>query len=230
MFEDSPFDVARFSGRARLFPLPNLVLFPHVMQPMHLFEPRYVALLEEAISGDGLIAMAVLAPGWERDYEGRPPLEAAACLCRVLTYHKTEQGTYNVLLVGVRRIAIEQELPPDKAFREARVRVLDDDYPQGLAPYRIELQERLLTAFKTLLPKIVDAHEQLDQLLGRDISLGMLTDIVSYTLDMEFPLKLRLLGEAVVDRRAEYLCEHFDKLTVGELSVEKDFPPRFSSN
>jgi Lon protease-like protein len=63
-----------FSGKARLFPLPNLVLFPHVLQPLHVFEPRYRQLLEEALADDRLIAMAVLAPGWESDYEGRPAL------------------------------------------------------------------------------------------------------------------------------------------------------------
>ena len=56
-----------FSGLARLFPLPNLVMFPHVMQAMHIFEPRYRSLFEEALSDDKLIALGVLAPGWEVD-------------------------------------------------------------------------------------------------------------------------------------------------------------------
>ena len=67
-----------FSGFARLFPLPNLVMFPHVMQAMHIFEPRYRSLFEEAISDDKHIALGVLAPGWEVDYEGRPALESMA--------------------------------------------------------------------------------------------------------------------------------------------------------
>ena len=69
-------------GVARLFPLPNLVLFPHVLQPLHIFEPRYCDLLEAALADDRLIAMAVLAPGWEKDYEGRPPVHPIACLGR----------------------------------------------------------------------------------------------------------------------------------------------------
>ena len=73
-FDDLSFSVESFSGTARLFPLPNLVLFPHVMQPLHIFEPRYRSMLEDALASDGLIAMALLAPGWENDYEGRPNL------------------------------------------------------------------------------------------------------------------------------------------------------------
>ena len=79
-FEDLSFSFEGFSGRVRLFPLPNLVLFPHVMQPLHIFEPRYRHLLEDALADDRLITMAALKPGWETDYEGRPPLYPVACL------------------------------------------------------------------------------------------------------------------------------------------------------
>ena len=97
MNEDSlAFSPDQFSGLARLFPLPNLVMFPHVMQAMHIFEPRYRAMFEEAVSDDKLIALGVLSPGWEVDYEGRPALESAACLCRIATYQQTPEGTYNV--------------------------------------------------------------------------------------------------------------------------------------
>ena len=117
--ENLSFSPAEFSGRIRLFPLPNLVVFPHVMQPLHIFEPRYRAMLEEALAGDRLIGMVLLAPGWEKDYDGRPPLRSVGCLCRVATYHRTDDGSYNVLILGLRRIVIERELPPDKLFRVA---------------------------------------------------------------------------------------------------------------
>ncbi|MCC7084863.1 MAG: LON peptidase substrate-binding domain-containing protein, partial [Pirellulales bacterium] len=59
------FSPETFAGTARLFPLPNLVMFPHVLQPLHIYEPRYRAMLEEALDDDKLIAMAMFAPGWE---------------------------------------------------------------------------------------------------------------------------------------------------------------------
>jgi uncharacterized protein len=231
LFEESPFDLANFSGKVRLFPLPNLVLYPHVMQPMHLFEPRYKALLEEALESDGLIAISLLKTGWESDYEGRPPLESAATLCRILTYHKTNQETYNILLVGVRRLRILEELPPDKLFREARVEVLEDQYPTTLAERRPALQQQLMSAFRQILPKLAEPSEQLDQLLGQQISLGMLTDIISYTLDLGLTLKQQLLCEPVVDRRAELLCEFFEHQAKHPTEQsDKPFPPRFSNN
>ena len=73
------FDTSAFSGVVRLFPLPNLVLYPHVMQPLHIYEDRYREMLEDALAGDKLITMSVLQPGWETDYESRPPI-AAVCV------------------------------------------------------------------------------------------------------------------------------------------------------
>src|SRR4030066_12107 len=61
-FDDLQFSFEQFSGKARLFPLPNLVLFPHVMQPLHIFEPRYRDMFEDALAGDRLVATVLLAP------------------------------------------------------------------------------------------------------------------------------------------------------------------------
>ncbi|MEX0979385.1 MAG: LON peptidase substrate-binding domain-containing protein, partial [Pirellulales bacterium] len=84
--DDLAFQAEQFSGKARLFPLPNLVLFPHVIQPLHVFEPRYVAMFKDAMEDDRLIAMSLLEPGWEGDYEGRPPVAPVACLGRIITW------------------------------------------------------------------------------------------------------------------------------------------------
>ena len=74
--------LTHFAGTARLFPLPNLVLFPHVMQPLHIFEPRYREMTADALATDRLIALALLQPGWEADYDGKPAVYPVACLGR----------------------------------------------------------------------------------------------------------------------------------------------------
>jgi len=63
-----------FSDLLPLFPLPNVVLFPGVFLPLHIFEPRYKEMVADALAGDRIIGMALLRPGWEADYEGRPPI------------------------------------------------------------------------------------------------------------------------------------------------------------
>lgn len=232
-FDEFTFSAEEFCGTARLFPLPNLVLFPHVMQPLHVFEPRYRAMLEDSLAGDRLITMGVLSPGWERDYEGRPPVFPVACLGRVVISHRLAGGAYNVLLVALRRVRLVEELPPQKSFREARAVICEDSYPTKKAGATARLHRRLRDAFLDILPDLPQAHDQLDQLLSSDVSLGTLTDIISYMLDIELEAKEALLMETDVHRRAELLLEHMAMAsTDGELAAAgaSPFPPLFSRN
>lgn len=224
------FDAAAFSGVARLFPLPSLVLFPHVMQPLHIFEPRYRAMVTEAIGSDQLIALASLAPGWEDDYDGRPPLLPMACLGRIASYQRGKDDCYNLLLLGVKRIEIQHELPPAKLFREAEVAICEDIYPQGKNVERNNLQRSLIESFKLIVPSLGEAQEQLDELLGSNVPLGVLTDIVSYALDLHRPLKEQLLAECNVDRRALLLLDYLRRGSRPSASWEVKFPPDFSTN
>lgn len=232
-FGDFSFSPEDFSGKARLFPLPNLVLFPQVMQPLHVFESRYRELLEDALAGDRMIAVATLAPGWEADYDGRPPLYPVACLGRIVVHNRLKGGAYNVLLVGLRRVRVVRELPPKKSFREAEVELVEDRYPVEAAVSGAVLQRKLHSAFLRILPVLSQAQDQLDQLLGSDISLGTLTDIISYMLEIDLEQKEVLLAEANVHRRAELLLGHLFAMTnaveLGDAGILV-FPPEFSPN
>lgn len=222
----------QFSGKVRLFPLPNLVLFPHVIQPLHVFEPRYVDLLHEALQHDRLIAMVLLDSSWEQDYEGRPPIASIACLGRVLTWQAQENSQYNLLLLGLRRVRVTRELPPDKAFREADAVVLEDDYPAARAENRPALHRKLIAAFEAMLPRLEDVAELFNQLSVNSISLGALTDVISYAIDLSVPAKQALLSEPNVDRRAKMLLAHLKKASgkTAEHPVATRFPPAFSTN
>jgi ATP-dependent Lon protease len=208
--EDLIFDETRFKGVVRLFPLPDLIMFPHVMQPLHVFEPRYRALLNDALNSDGLIAMSMLAPGWEADYEGRPPVLPYACLGKVVTYQRTGKGEYNILLLGMRRIRIDRELPATKSYREAEVTLLDDFCKKTNDERRPGLQAALTKQFQDFLPNGKSADAALQELLATEIPLGVLTDLVSFALPMDFDEKRDLLGECDIDRRATMLLSALD--------------------
>jgi ATP-dependent Lon protease len=231
--EDFSFSAEQFSGIARLFPLPNLVLFPHVMQPLHIFEPRYCELFREALAGDRLIAMAVLAPGWEADYEGRPPLYPTACLGRIAAHHRLPDGSYNLLLTGLKRVEIVRELPPVKTFREAEVKLCEDSYPDVPAEAAEQLRRRFHEAFMKILPALVKTHGQVAPLTEGDMPLGVLTDIIGYMLDIPLADKQTLLAESNVHRRAEVLLEHLARAaadTKPGAAGALEFPPAFSEN
>jgi Lon protease-like protein len=89
-----------------LFPLPNVVLFPNVFLPLHIIEPRYRAMVGDAIAGDRMIGMVLLRPGWERDYDGRPPVYPVGCSGVLTHVERLADGRYNIVLRGLERFRI----------------------------------------------------------------------------------------------------------------------------
>lgn len=219
-----------FAGRTRLFPLPNVVLFPHVIQALHVFELRYREMTADALAGDQLITMALLAPGWEPHYDGRPALRPVACLGRIATHHVLPDGRYNLLLLGLKRVRLVEELPAEHGYREGLVQVIEDEYPAGGAANRQRIQRQLLDGFRRALPLLPDMQEQVEQFMSSDVSLGILTDILAYSLPLPFEQKLLLLGEANVDRRAEQLADYLLSMKGDGQEARHSFPPEFSEN
>jgi uncharacterized protein len=232
------FDASTFSGLVRLFPLPNLVLYPHVMQPLHIFEERYREMLEDALAGDQLITMAVLEPGWETDYESRPPVAEFACLGKVVAHHRLEDGRYNLLLLGLQRVQIVKELDPLRSFRQARVELVEDCYDFDSACDRKRMQQKLLESFRSHLPNSCELPEQLENVLSAQVPLGLLTDLAAYALPLAATTKLQLLGECSVRRRAEILLGEVSRLAnpaatspaKTAAAARLHFPPSFSDN
>jgi ATP-dependent Lon protease len=228
--EELVFNETRFSGVARLFPLPDLVMFPHVMQPLHIFERRYREMLNDALDGDGLIAMSILAPGWELDYEGRPAILPHVCLGKVVTHQRLDDGRYNIMLLGSRRARLLDELPAHRPFREAEVEILDDVYTVDGEADRAALQAQLSDRFHDALPvpKGMKAPGPVQELLASELPLGVLTDLASFALPLSASLKRRLLAECDVDRRARLLLRALGAEVKSAAVAE--FPPRFSRN
>lgn len=113
-----------------VFPLPNVVLFPSTELPLHVFEPRYRAMMEDCISrGPRAMAVAQLAPGWESDYEGRPPIHDIAGAGRIVAWRRRPDGRFDLVLHGVCRVRLE-ELPAEGLpYRRARATPLVDRIP-----------------------------------------------------------------------------------------------------
>ncbi|MBK9129344.1 MAG: LON peptidase substrate-binding domain-containing protein [Phycisphaerales bacterium] len=108
-----------------VFPLPGVVLFPHTILPLHIFEPRYRQMFADAIAGDSIVAVALLRPGWEPLYHTpRAPIHRVVGVGRVVQHELVAEGNYNVLLRGVGRAVVLEELqkPP---YRRARIQPLE---------------------------------------------------------------------------------------------------------
>jgi ATP-dependent Lon protease len=230
--EQLTFDETRFSGIARLFPLPDLVMFPNVIQPLHIFEPRYREMLNDALDSDGLIAMSVLAPGWEADYEGRPELLPQVCLGKVVTHQRLHDGRYNIMLLGSRRARLLAEMPSNRPFRQAEIELIDDVQSTCGEANRAEIQIELTARFQKALPLSEGLKTQgaVHDLLTSDLPLGVLTDLVSFALPLDQRLKCELLAEANVDRRARMLLRALGAPPRHIASAAPGFPAHFSRN
>lgn len=230
-----------FDGRVRLFPLPELVLFPHAVQPLHIFEARYCEMLLESLATDRLIAMTTLT-GALPIQEGQPPVASTVCISRIISHVELEDERHNILLVGVRRAKILKELDAGRTFRIAEVDAKSDVYPPEKSEARLELKTDLLKAFGDVIPTGQQVQQSLQELLSGTLGLGPITDIIAHTIPFSVEQKLNLLAEPNVDFRAESLIEllRTEDLTfepiAGSLKTSSarkggpKFPPPFSLN
>jgi Lon protease-like protein len=228
---DDSLSAANFDGTVRLFPLPNLVLFPHVVQPLHIFEPRYRQMTADALAGDRLIAMALLVPGWEADYEGRPAIHPMVCIGRIVNEQHLPDGRYNMLLRGLSRARVVQEIAQDKVYRSARVE-LQADSPAPSKVVASEMRKQIEKAALAWLPAKGPPRDQLRKLLESDMPLGVLSDILGFALPLPLDAKQRLLGELSVEQRVRFLLQFLAEKPAGQKAEAGDrrFPPDFSSN
>ncbi len=119
--------------RLPIFPLSNVVLFPRVKTPLHLFEPRYRQLAREVLAGERRIGMVVVRPEHVDDMPGDPPIFPVGCAGVITESQRLPDGRYNLVLLGEHRVRIVGETPPDGTclYRVAQVVRLEESYPDA---------------------------------------------------------------------------------------------------
>lgn len=109
-----------------IFPLPNVVLFPGVFLPLHIFEPRYREMVGDALAGDRIIGMVLLRPGWEGQEEGRPAIYPIGCAGLVTFSEQYPDGRYNIVLRGLQKFRVTGE-DASRSYRLAQVEPLAEE-------------------------------------------------------------------------------------------------------
>jgi uncharacterized protein len=134
-----------------IFPLPNVVLFPAALLPLHIFEPRYRAMVADALDGERLIGMVMLRPDWERQYQGTPPVYGVGCAGFITHADRLSDGRYNIMLRGLEKFRILDE----RSMREGDER------------YRVARVEELKEAGCSTATAVHDARRRLENLIAR---------------------------------------------------------------
>lgn len=129
-----------------LFPLSNVVLFPRIHTPLHLFEPRYRQLAEDVVSGEQRIGMVVVRPEHAEDMPGDPPVFPVGCGGVVEQSQRLPDGRFNLLLLGTQRFRIvrEEARPPGRLYRVAEVELLDEAKDPADAARTVALRARVI--------------------------------------------------------------------------------------
>jgi uncharacterized protein len=228
---DTFFDLSNFSGTAPVFPLPNVVLFPHQGLPLRIFEPRYRAMMADALRGERLIALSLLKPGWENNYDGRPDMHEMVCIGRITAEERMPSGEYNLVLAGVHRAVIEEELVSDTAYRVARLEPFRDFYAAEPLVDRDARRRELLTNFRRLFVE-VRTDALFAQVLEADVPLGVLCDLLTAALPIAVELKQQVLDELDVDLRSDLVLARIVELqnAARDGKPPRKYPPEFSLN
>ena len=193
-----------------VFPLPETVLFPKVSVSLHLFEPRYRQLGDDATAGDGDLIMALLRPGWESDYDGTPPMYETATLGRIRQHERLEDGRYDLVLQGVERVRMlprpgSSELAPGRLYRVRAYEPAPERHP---APSHEvdDLAEGLRARWKELLTLSALPAD----VPGNDVSFEVLVNHIANMIDVPPPSKQKLLEEDELIERGARLSAHLD--------------------
>jgi Lon protease-like protein len=220
---------------APLFPLGHPALFPSMAQPFQIFEPRYRVMTADALAGEGLIAMATLRPGWEPDYNSKTvAIEPIVCVGKIAAHEKLEDGRYLLMLRGICRAEVLEEVPTDEPYRVGRLKELKKVIPNVSKFCREKRRKDLMEALSQLCPK-TEHRPALAPLMASDICLGELCDVLAFALKMPAHESYRVLAEIDIDRRSEFVLDVIRRRLQQAKSMPADgkgkcFPPGFSCN
>src|SRR5262245_22441917 len=113
-----------------VFPLEDAMLFPNTERPLHIFEARYRTMVADALKGDRIIGMVTLKPGFEADYEGRPPIHEVGCVGFITDVEELPGGEFNILLRGVVKFRVIGE-DQSRPYRLAKISVMPEPLDAG---------------------------------------------------------------------------------------------------
>lgn len=196
-----------------IFPLPNTVFFPKTLLPLHIFEPRYRSMVEDARANENLIGMVLLKSGWEKDYFGNPQVHDIACVGEIQYTEKLQDGKYNIMLYGLSRVRI-LKFVQSKPYRVAQVKYLKETRfdPHELNEH--EESESFINLVRTYLTEVgVDDPDELLELQSH--SLESIVNHVACILDFSTAEKQMLLEADILSTRYEKVKKLlWDRLTV----------------
>lgn len=193
-----------------IFPLPNGALFPGALLPLHVFEPRYRALTRDVLAGRKLMGIARLKPGFEANYEGRPALFDVCGVGMVIESSELSDGRFEIVLRGLARVRLLEELSSERLYRQFRCEELED-LPSDSA-LTSAWQRKLISLWALLAPHLPEPVRDLRALTRGAEGAGAYADRLAAALAGDPESSQRLLAELDPAERLRLLVERLEQL------------------
>lgn len=210
---DSERTLSAILGQIPVFALPETVLFPGVVLPLHIFEQRYRDMVADALASHRCIVIAMVKPGTE--WLARPPLCDVACVGRIIHSEKLDNGRYNILVQGLDRVRLLDEVPSSRSYRCFQAEIIPRPNDEAVLAAHAELAQ-LQSCVCTLGAAVADSDQELVEVLRATSDPIELTDILSAVLVSEparqqgllaaTDLRLRLMQ--LMDNMAEVILRY----------------------
>lgn len=220
----------RAEGKIRLFPLPNYVPFPGIRQPLHLFEPRYVSLMDDLMESESsLLSLVVLRPGWKEIYNTKTcPIYPIGVVGMATNVERLENGRYNLLWEGMSRCRVLSEVAHAKEYRLGQLELVLDEMDAGLfgdVQVQSTMAWDLVEHFKSLRPDLA-SDSSFAKIVNEKMPLSQLCDLLAFLLKLDQELIYPFLAEPDIIKRGRNLAELMSLLR----PTGAKFPPNFSDN
>jgi Lon protease-like protein len=192
-----------------VFPLPDVVLFPGVFLPLHIFELRYREMVKDSLAEDRLIGISLLRPGWDHDSKGRPAIYPIGCVGLISHVEQLSDGRYNLVLRGVEKFRVVREEETVRPYRRASV----DYFEESMTEADRDIVRRQRHQLERLLTAVADAP---DQPFPSNLSDEEVINALSQYLDLEPIERQALLEQDGVARRCGALIELLEMKKLSE--------------
>lgn len=178
-----------------LFALPGLFLFPGTAVPLHIFEPRYIQMVEDLLDKNGRFVLGTVVPGHEHEILGAPPVHAIAGLGEIARHERGADGRFVIFVVGLKRVKLT-EVTSDRDYRKVAIEPLPE---RLVAPGETQqLRRELMAALKARTSSIT---------LPKNVPLGQLTDLLLLHLRLDVTTMIDLYSRLDIAERARGALE-----------------------
>ena len=145
-------EISKLPSTIPIFPLSNFIIFPNTTVPLNIFEPRYIQMIDDSMKSHRMIGM--IQPKKSGEFK-RPDLYEVGCIGKITSFNETEDGRYLIIINGVSRFSIDQEIKTDKLYRSCKVNYqkYKEDLDNKIVKFTLKDLDKILEDLKSLFEK-----------------------------------------------------------------------------